>query len=1393
MQNIKSLGIDIGSVTLKTVLTDENGRLLHSIYVNHFSQPLPVLVKALKELGEHIAPDELLTAAVTGSGRELVHDAADVPVINEIVAQAAAAVHSIKNVRTIIEIGGQDSKYIRLGDSPDPANPVLLEQKMNDVCAAGTGAFVTHQAEKMGVPIEDFGTLALQSDDPASVAGRCAVFAKTDVSHLRQQGTAPCDIAAGLCNAIVRNYISQFAKGSRLETPIVFQGGLAANGAVVRAFRKFLKVGEKNFIVPADFAVTGAAGAALLGCRLHADKRFSLKMLLQSLSLYPGQPDRSCRPVSGPAPLTKGSARIHSLERVRPESVGKVFAGIDVGSTSSCAALLDTEGRLVASSYVFNRNDVIESALHALDKVKRNAGENLNSISVQGAGVTGSGRKLVAQYVGADVVRDEISAQAKAAVRMVPDVDTIFEIGGQDSKYIRIAHGRVADFEMNRVCAAGTGSFLQEQADRLNEKVENLSGLAFRSSSPADLGSRCTVFMESDLIHHQQTGTSKEDLAAGLSYSVARNYLEKVVSGRFIGDKIVFLGGVAFNGSVVSAFENLLGRQVIVPENHAISAAIGAALAAKEKSAEGSISRSMFRGFDKKREPYEISSFQCRDCPNNCRINRVVIGDTVSCYGGACGKHEGGTLGTNAVNLLEKRNELMLSYMTEQPDAEETVGIPRVLLCHEFFPLWCVFLQELGCRVVLSDPTSRKIADTGLEKSPIENCFACKIVYGHLDNLFQKGVDKLFFPSVVESERRVKDLEHNYACPHIQTIPSLVTHPHIEVLSPVMVRDTKETQWRDELIKTGKKLGKPADTVKRAVRSASEALTDFRTRCEDLGRKYLDGAGDRPVVVVMGKVYNVCDPELNLNIAKKLLRLGAFPVPFDCLPLSAQKLDSSCRDMIWNAGQDLLRAAVITAENENLHPLWITNFGCGPDSFIAKYLNEIFRDKSFLMLEVDEHTSDVGVVTRLEAFLSSVRRAGKGPDMAEVFKPFVPVSYHKAYDNIFYVPQCNANFRVMKAAFDAAGLHARHVPPHDEKTLKLSSRYCLGRECLPYIMYLGDAIRMTKDPEFDPEKAVFCIPGSNLSCRVSAYPTAIRLVLRDLGFPDVPVFAPRVSMDKDEMSKSMGIGFGINFFRGVIAAELLGKLLRETRPYESQDGESSKAYEEGIENICQTLGTGSFWKALRETVETFDRIEKDTSERKPVIGLVGDEYTRCCSFANNNFIEQAESQGVEVWNGAVWSNYLEFQRVLKPRKMLERKRYGTYLFDCVKSLVERFQKGRIEKMFRGRLQYSDPGFREMFGYAAEHFDPRIEPLIMVGISQIVHLVKSGVDGIASLGAFQCVIESVISARLRRICRENGNLPLLQLLFDFQKRTHQQNRIEAFIHQVKQYHSTRNRV
>ncbi len=712
------LGIDVGSVSVNLAVIDAQDNIIEEQYIRHHAHPMQRAAQAIQEAMDSYGRDRIAGLAATGNGGRTVARILGADFVNEVVAQAAAARQLFPQVKTVIEIGGEDSKLIFIEDDQKEGSGEVADFAMNAACAAGTGSFLDQQASRMGLDIEEFGQLALQSEHPPRVAGRCSVFAKTDMIHLQQKATPVHDIVAGLCFALARNFKSTVGSGAEIVPPLSFHGGLAANPGMIRAIKEVFSADGDQLIIPEHFAAMGAIGA-VFKARKSGIQMADLDKLeeLRRYQVQVGE-EKDLEPLS----IEKSTIEPSQLVTPTVERGQKIpaYLGVDVGSISTCLAVIDTNTNVLAKEYLMTAG----RPLVAVQEGLRRIGEKYGDIfDIRGVGTTGSGRYFIGDVIGADIIKNEITAHARGALQIAPDVDTIFEIGGQDSKYTSLQGGTVVDFAMNKVCAAGTGSFLEEQAERLDISIEDeFANLAFQSQAPANLGERCTVFMETQVTRHQQSGAIKEDICAGLAYSIVFNYLNRVVEHGRIGDRIFFQGGTALNDAVVAAFEKVTDKPIIVPPDNEVIGAIGCALLAMD---EDTGAGSNFQGFEFSELSYEMESFTCHDCPNECEINKVTIeGQEPLFYGSRCGKYDVKKQKQPRVgpDLFKEREQMLMNAyqpIRELPPAAPRVGMPRALEFHELYPLWYAFLTELGCEVVLSSPTNRHIIDQGVQHSTV--------------------------------------------------------------------------------------------------------------------------------------------------------------------------------------------------------------------------------------------------------------------------------------------------------------------------------------------------------------------------------------------------------------------------------------------------------------------------------------------------------------------------------------------------------------------------------------------------------------------------------------------------------------------------------------------------
>ncbi len=1382
------LGIDIGSVFLKTALLDSKKNLLCESYTRIQGDPLASLSLELKSLHAHHPADRIAKAGITGSGGKQAAGIIGALFVNEVLAQSAFTEHFHPTARTIIEMGGEDGKLISLSRDPSTSRIKIDDFAMNAACAAGTGSFLDQQAARLHLSIEEFSVLAEKSISPPRIAGRCSVFAKSDMIHLQQIATPDHDIVAGLCFAMARNFKATVGKGRKFITPLLFLGGVAANHGMRRAFREVLGLAAADLVVPAHYNTSGAIGAALM----------ALETAAQSMP-YHGQEPLTNQFLTGKKDARSDVDPLNVPCGIMPnpdqdvqlavDGVIDAYLGVDVGSVSTNVVVMDRSMRVLSKRYLPTAGRPIEAVKQGLAEVGAEIGQR---VRILGAGTTGSGRYLTGDMIGADVVRNEITAQATAAAAIDPEVDTIFEIGGQDSKFISLRNGAVVDFEMNKACAAGTGSFLEEQAERLGIRIkQEFEGRAFLATSPCRFGERCTVFMESDLVHAMNTGSTVEELTAGLAYSIAYNYLNKVVAGKPIGNRIFFQGGVAANRAVVSAFERITGRPVTVPPHHEVTGAIGAAILAMRAS----LGSSTFKGFDLGKRAYTITTFGCVECANRCDIRKVIFkGEQPLFYGSRCEKYDvkkmTGAQGA-VTDLFVEREALLAAAGPAIPvdSGAPTIGIPRLLYVSDFLPFWQVFFSSLGYRVVLSERTNRTLINKALEATAAETCFPAKIALGHILDLLEKKVDFLFVPSVVQlpGSRSANNSQGAQACPYAQALPymarSSVHYGSTRAIEPVLLMQD-ERNFNQSIRSLGRLLGKKRPAVAKARQLALQAQEGFLRSLEERGKEVLSSlrSGEK-VFVLIGRNYNTCDSGMNMNLPSKIRDLGVRAIPMDLLPLHSVD-QSGFESMYWRSGQKILAAARFIREHPNLYPVYITNFGCGPDSFITHFFRQEMGSKPFLQLEIDEHSADAGAITRIEAFLDSIQSARsdrkQGP-FAVRERSTLPLRSKKVY-----LPPMTDHAHALAGSFRACGVDAEVLPESDAETVRIGREHSSGRECYPLVLTTGDMIKATRRTGFDPDRAAFFMPTGKGPCRFGQYNRYHRQVLDHLGLETVELMSP---MQDESLHSDMGVidkDFLLMAWRGAFAVDMLQKALWEIRPHEKQQGQTDRVYQSALERVARTIeARANLLSVLGGIYEDFSAIA--VHERvKPVIGIVGEIYIRSNRFSNEDVVRQIERLGGEAWVAPI-SEWFLYVNTMSIRSAKMNRSWKDLMKAYLTGHVQHKDERRLLSGFNGTLRsLHEPTIDETLRRAQPYIHRSFEGEAVLSVGKAIDYIMRGAAGIVNVMPFTCMPGTIATAVLKRVREDHGNIPLLNIAYEGQGDSQTITRLEAFMHQAKAF-------
>jgi predicted CoA-substrate-specific enzyme activase len=1412
------IGIDIGSTSSDVVVLGEDMQVLSSDYRRTFGRPIETLKAQMEDLFRQFNRSQVEQVAVTGSAGRPLAKWLGLAFVNEVPAQAAAICHLLPALTeaTIIDMGGQDSKLIFI--STNNGRVRVRDFALNTVCAAGTGSFLDQQAQRLGVQIEDqFGKLALESRNVPRMAGRCSVFAKSDMIHLQQQATPMCDIIAGLCLALARNLKGNLGCGRKFVKPIVFTGGVAANTGVVRSIEQAFELATGELIVPDMHFFTGAIGAVLVAGE-RGDAGTSavvnvsrLEEYLASRGLAMDMAPRldALSKTTVPAP----QSRVYKEVLSRAPAPLNAYLGVDVGSISTNVAVIDQQKRILSKAYLMTAGKPLEAVRQGLDMVGR---EVAGKVKILGAASTGSGRYLTGDFIGADVVINEITAQAAGALIVNPQVDTIFEIGGQDSKYISLENGVVVDFEMNHACAAGTGSFLEEQAQRLGINInEEFAKLALTSEAPIKLGERCTVFMESDLLSYQQQGAKTKDLLAGLSYSIVANYLNRVVGRRRIGEKICFQGGTAYNKAVWSAFEKVVGKPVQVPDHHEVTGAIGAAAIAAERMqlalAElGQMPPSKFRGFENLASiEYKVESFTCEHCPNHCEIKKVQLESAEPLYyGSRCDRYnlKKEVNREKVFDAFEFRRQLLMKYAGQNEKTESAakdvqrrcrIGIPIALTGWQLLPLFGRFFKSLGFEVVLSGATDRGIIRMGVECSTAEPCFPVKVAYGHIAALVEKRVDYIFLPSIVSMTSGLPEAARGQLCPYVQSLPYQANSAFAgklgdtKILTAVLRMGEGQRLVRKTFCQLGRKLGVSAGAVEKALRDGLAAQEGFESALRTKGAEILARLGpEQRLFVLISRPYNGCDEGVNLRLPKKLADLGVQIIPMDMLDLGQAEVGDKWlhSQVYWTYGQKILRAAEIIKKDPRLFAIYLSNFSCGPDSFLSAFFKDIMANKPCLQLELDEHSADAGVITRLEAFLESLKHYRQEIKAKE--QVVRSGRSRCSGKRKLYIPYMGDAAYGLAACFRAYGQPAQVMPIADEASLLRGRRFTSGKECLPCTITTGDMLKVLEKE--GAESAAFFMPAASGPCRFGMYNCMHRLVLRYAGASDVPVIAPN---QDDEFYRELGADFGgsvgDSFMKAawttMVGIDLLNKVILRLRPFAVDKESAQRVYEQCLKRWLEAaekrIGLSGAAGLMGSIAQDFLKVSLNEGLRKPRIGVVGEIYVRSHPFANKNIIARLEELGAacDLASLAEWIYYTNFARGCKAWRA---GRIGNLLGNTVRDVVQHGIEKKLARPLESRFGgLAELPIRHVLNLAGPYLDDSFEGEAILSVGKIVEYYHDGFGGVVNVMPFSCMPSTIVSGQTQRVSADCGGMPILNLSFDGQEDVTLTTRLEAFVEQV----------
>ena len=1369
MENILHVGLDVGSTTVKIVVMDTDLNILYRDYQRHFSDTKNTVCNVLENLIEKY-PDSNYTIALTGSGAMSAAKFLDLPFIQEVVACKRSVEKYIPETDVVIELGGEDAKIIYFDNS--------IEQRMNGTCAGGTGAFIDQMASLLNIDTPGLNELAKKHKMIYPIASRCGVFAKTDIQPLLNEGAAKEDIAASIFQAVVNQTISGLACGRPIRGNVAFLGGpLNYLSELRNRFIETLHLTGNQIIVPEEAHLLVAKGAALDSLN---GEPISVEKLKSKIEVLKISHDDTTKPLS---PLFSIDADYeefknrHEKDTVKKGTLenfsGDCFIGIDAGSTTTKLVVIDSEGTLLYSLYGSNEGNPLNSVIKAL--------RNLYSVippnaKIRYSGVTGYGEKLIQTALNVDLNEIETIAHYTAAKKFMPNVTSIVDIGGQDMKYIKMKNGAIDNILLNEACSSGCGSFIETFAKSLNLSIEEFVNSAIESRNPVDLGSRCTVFMNSKIKQAQKEGYSVGDISAGLSYSVIKNAIQKVMKVRdtkTLGDHIVVQGGTFYNDAVLRAFELIVGKNVVRPDIAGLMGAYGVALLAKEQY-ESNLDMEYYSTISKLDEldklKIEISHVRCNKCENHCllTINKFNNG-TRYISGNRCEKGAGtvSEKTTNLPNLIKYKYERIFNYkpLDEAEARRGTIGIPRVLNMYEDYPFWFTFLTNLGFRVIISEKSNRETYEKGIESMPSESvCFPAKLSHGHIISLIKSGIKTIFYPCVPYSRKEYEKADNHYNCPIVISYSEVLKNnveelkdKSIKFLNPFLPFDAKKLADIMLELPEFKEYNFNKKELINAAKKAEEEYQNCKLDIHNKGQEALKYIEENNLegIVLAGRPYHV-DPEVNHGIDTLITSLGLGVLTEDSISnLSEVKRPIRVVDQ-WAFHSRLYAAAEFVGKHDNLELVQLNSFGCGVDAVTTDQVEEILTsyNKMYTLIKIDEINNLGAVRIRIRSLIASMKKRknlktqNSNIGNYEVNKKIFTKEMRKNYTIL--IPQmAPIHFELVEAAARASGYNVVLLRDCTNNTVETGLKYVNNDACYPSILVVGQMIEALQSGKYDLDRTALIMSQTGGGCRATNYIGFIRKALKDAGYENIPI----ISFNVVGMEKMPGFKLTIPFverlLKMVVYADLLQKLLTKNRAYEKNKGETEKLFNEWLEKCKKLLEKSTikeFKQSIYDMVDDFEKIELDTSIVKPKVGIVGEVLIKYHPFGNNFIVNKLEAEGAEV----VLPDFMGFIKFIATHKVTFNKLIKT---DKVKAKIFKTAIKLIdilEKDAKIALSNSKKGY--LLPCDIWELEDKIKDILSIGnqtgegwflTAEMIEYIENGIPNIVCVQPFACLPNHVV--------------------------------------------------
>ncbi len=1255
MNSCKKLGIDIGSTTVKVSIIEDGGKLLFADYKRHFANIQETLADLLRE-GEEKLGALTVEPVITGSGGLTLSKHLGIPFVQEVVAVATSLKDYAPQTDVAIELGGEDAKIIYFTGG--------IDQRMNGICAGGTGSFIDQMASLLQTDASGLNEYAKNYKAIYPIAARCGVFAKTDIQPLINEGATKEDLSASIFQAVVNQTISGLACGKPIRGNVAFLGGpLHFLSELRAAFIRTLNLGTDQIIAPDHSHLFAAIGAAM-----NSDPKTtaSLHDLIERLShgIKMDFEVKRMEPLfTDEADYEKFRTR-HASHDVKKGDLatyeGNCYLGIDAGSTTTKVALVGEDGSLLYRFYSNNNGSPLATAIRAMQEIHDQLPEKAQ---IAYSCSTGYGEALLKSALMLDEGEVETISHYYAAAAFEPDVDCILDIGGQDMKCIKIKDGTVDSVQLNEACSSGCGSFIETFAKSLNYSVQDFAKEALFAKNPTDLGTRCTVFMNSNVKQAQKEGASVADISAGLAYSVIKNALFKVIkitNASDLGKHVVVQGGTFYNDAVLRSFEKISGCEAVRPDIAGIMGAYGAALIARERY-DASKTTTMLPIDKILSLTYKTTMARCQGCTNHCvlTINRFD-GGRQFVTGNRCERGLGGNKQKKDIpNLFDYKYHRMFDYepLTADLAPRGTVGIPRVLNMYENYPFWAVFFKELGYRTVLSPKSTRQIYELGIESIPSESeCYPAKLAHGHIEWLIRQGLTYIFYPCVPYERNETPEAGNHYNCPMVTSyaeniknnVESLTDHK-VHFRNPFMAFTNEEILTKRLVEEFTKDQSIPEKEIRAAAHKAWQELIASRQDMEKKGEEviaWLKETGHHGIVLA-GRPYHV-DPEINHGIPELITSYGFAVLTED----SVSHLGRVDRPLIvtdqWMYHSRLYEAASYVKTQPNLDLIQLNSFGCGLDAVTTDQVNDILTrsGKIYTLLKIDEVNNLGAARIRVRSLIAAIRVR----EMCHYHKPIVSSAYSRVYftkemkkNYTILCPQMSPiHFDLIEPAVRSCGYNLEVLQNSDRTAIDTGLKYVNNDACYPSLIVVGQIMDALLSGKYDLEHTAVIMSQTGGGCRASNYIGFIRRALERAGMPQIPV----ISLNANGMETNPGFKITLPLLtkamQAVVYGDLFMRVLYATRPYEAKAG-SANALHEKWKAICikslqkHSLSMAEFNRNIRGIIHDFDELPR-RNVQKPKVGIVGEILVKFSPLANNHVVELLEAEGAE----AVMPDLLDF-------------------------------------------------------------------------------------------------------------------------------------------------------